>query len=262
MDRSTYFKIYKTLQSFKDVPKLSDKYSEPPGVVAMLLNQKVVKLARNSHRSIHGRDEELFFRWKQGVSILELAEKFRYPPALMASLIMKRYGFSKKAANMLFRNPDLIQSKRLRKEVKKALNSDYFFSPRAHAMQVQKGAMGEAIIQKWLDERGIAYFTEDELRENGNGKTPDFFLKAPLQIEGVEVRWIESKALFGDELEHRHYMNKQFKEYSELFGDGMVVYWYGFLESLASDTYLIKDHSFFEECREEVEELLNFLVHW
>lgn len=262
MDRSTYNKIYKSLQSFEDVFRLLKEYSEPPGVVATLLNQKVVKLARNSHRSIHGRDEELFFRWKTGMSILELARRSHFPPTLMASLIMKKYGFSKKITNLLFRNPEQIQSERLRREVKKALNADYFFSPRAHAMQVLKGDMGEEIIGKWLDKHEIAYLTEAELRENGEGKTPDFVLKEPLSIEGLEVKWIESKALFGDESEHRHYMNKQFNEYSKLFGEGMVVYWYGFLEGLASETYLIKDHSFFAECQEEVDELLNYLVYW
>ncbi|MDD3042801.1 MAG: C15orf41 family protein [Methanosarcinaceae archaeon] len=262
MDRLTYNKTYKSLQSFEDVFRLSESYSEPPGVMATLLNQKVVKLARNSHRNIHGREEELFFRWRKGLPILELARRSGFPSTLMASLIMKKYGFSKKTTNLLFRNPDQIQSERLRREVKKALNSDYFFSPRAHAMQVLKGDMGEEIIRKWLDKREIAYFTEAELRENGEGKTPDFVLKEPLLIEGFEISWIESKALFGDESEHIHYMKKQFVEYSELFGEGMVVYWYGFLEGLTSETYLIKDHSFFAECREEVDALLNYLVYW
>ncbi|MDD2439498.1 MAG: C15orf41 family protein [Methanosarcinaceae archaeon] len=262
MDRQTYNQIYNSLWNFEDVFKISEKYSESQGAIATLLSQKVVTLARKNHRRIHGKDEELFFRWKKGLSILELSQKFRFPPTLMASLILKKAGISKKSINLLFRNPDMIQNKRLKREVKKALASDYFFSPRAHALQVRKGDLGEAILQKWLETHKIAYLNEAELRKNGDGKTPDFVLQVPLSLEGVKVRWIESKALFGDENEHRHYIKKQFKEYSELFGEGMVVYWYGFLEGLPSETFLIKDSNFFIECPKEVEKLQNFLVYW
>ena len=55
---------------------------------------------------------------------------------------------------------------------------------------------------------------------------------------------------------------KQFREYFEIFGEGMVVYWYGYLKDLPANGYLIKDYSFFEECEEEVKALLNYLVYW
>lgn len=262
MDDQTYHKIYNSLHDFEDVFSLSAEHAKNVGVLATILNQKIVKMTRFRHKRIYSREDELFSRWRRGHPILELAKKTRFPPALMASLIMKKYGFSRKATNYLFKNPDCIENLRLRKEVKKALDADYFFSPRAHALQGNKGEMGEAIISKWLDNREIPYFTETELREQGDGKTPDFVLKNPLCIEGLEVRWIESKALFGDEFEHKHYSKKQFKEYFEIFGEGMVVYWYGYLEDLPSEGYLLKDYSFFEECEEDVKALLNYIVYW
>lgn len=262
MDRETYKKIYKSLRTFGDVEKASAKYAEPPGVIAQILGQKTVKMVRYRYQEVHSEEERHYMKWKQGFSILDISKKIRFPPALTASFIMKNSGFSKKAANYLFKNPDSVQDCRLRRELIQALDKDYFFSPKAHALQVIKGEMGEAIIRKWLDDREISYLSEEDLRKSTTGKTPDFVLKNPFSIGGFEVSWIESKALFGDEFEHKHYTKKQFKEYSELFGKGMVVYWYGYLDGLASETYLIKDYGFFAEYKEEVEELLNYKVYW
>ena len=55
---------------------------------------------------------------------------------------------------------------------------------------------------------------------------------------------------------------KQFREYVDIFGEGMVVYWYGYLEDLPADGYLVKNHSFFDEYPEEIDELFNYLVYW
>ena len=263
MDRQTYREIYDSLYDFKDVFRLSEQYSEPVGMLATILNQKIVKITRFRHRKVYSREKELFFKWRKGRPIIELAEYMRFPPTLMASLIMRNLGFSKKTVNWFFKNPDSIEHPRLRKEIKKALKADYFFSPQAHKMQSKKGKMGEAIIQNWLNKKKIPYYTEDEIRNLSNeGKTPDFLLKTPICIEDFKIRWIESKALFGDEFEHQQYSKKQFKEYAEIFGEGMVVYWYGCLDKLPAKGYLVKDYSFFEECEEEIKRLFDYLVYW
>ncbi len=264
MDRQTYQKIYGSLHNFGDVFRLSEEYSRPAGMLATILNQKIVKMTRFKHRRVYSREKELFMRWKQGRSILELAEYTYFPPTLMASLILKNSDFSRKSINWFFKHLDCIENRRLRKEVRNALDADYFFSPRAHEMQCKKGEMGEEIIRKWLDDREIAYCTEAEIRAQGDGKTPDFVLSTPICIEDHMISWIESKALFGDDFEHKHYAKKQFREYADIFGEGMVVYWYGYLEDLSSEdeSYLIKDYSFFEGYQEQTDELFNYLVYW
>ncbi|MEL7664988.1 MAG: C15orf41 family protein [Methanosarcina mazei] len=264
MDRQTYQKLYSSLHNFRDVFRLSEEDTRPPGMLATILNQKIVKMTRFKHRKVYSREKELFLRWKQGRSILELAEHTFFPPTLMASLILKNCDLSRKNINWLFKHLDCIENRRLRREVRKALEADYFFSPRAHEMQCKKGEMGEEIIRKWLDDREIPYCTEAEIRAQGDGKTPDFVLSDPIPIEDHMVRWIESKALFGDDFEHKHYAKKQFREYADIFGEGMVVYWYGYLEDLGSEDegYLIKDHSFFGEYKEQTDELFNYLVYW
>lgn len=92
-------------------------------------------------------------------------------------------------------------------------------------------------------------------------KTPDFLLSEPIMIDGKKIFWIESKAMFGDEKEHKHYTKKQFSHYEQMSGHGLIVYWYGFLDTLESNGHIIKCHQFFKGFENEVNELLNFGVH-
>ena len=124
MDRQTYQEIYSSLHDFKDVFRLSEEYSKPVGVIATILNQKVVKKTRFKHRRIYSRENELFLKWKQGRTILDLAEYTGFPPTLMASLIMKNCEIPKKSINWFFKHVDSIESRRLRREVKRALEAD------------------------------------------------------------------------------------------------------------------------------------------
>ena len=58
-------------------------------------------------------------------------------------------------------------------------------------------------------------------------KTPDFYFEEPVEFLGRELKWIESKALFGDPRSHELYWKKQYSKYYEMFGNGLVVYWLG-----------------------------------
>ncbi len=73
------------------------------------------------------------------------------------------------------------------------------------------------------------------------GKTPDFLLLKPMTWHGDEYNWIESKASFGDEYIHRKNHRGQVSEYVELYGQGILVYWYGYLDVLKSRGYTIVD---------------------
>ncbi|MGP8337601.1 MAG: C15orf41 family protein [Methanosarcinaceae archaeon] len=257
MNRNTYFKIHESLSSIRDIERVSHDFSQPVGVISAILGQKIVSTVKKTHNRIKSQSEKHVIAWNRGDTILNIANRNEIPATLMASMILKEMGHSKKYINGMFKDPNNIQQQRLRNEIIQALDSDYFFSPRAHRIQIEKSKIGESIIEKWLESHNIGYRNENELRNSNMTRTPDCVLDTALIINDTEVSWIESKALFGDETEHKHYYSKQFKHYEHEFGAGMVVYWYGFLDSITPDGYLIKDYKFFDGVSDDVQVLLN-----
>ena len=59
-------------------------------------------------------------------------------------------------------------------------------------------------------------------------------VQAPILLQGSLVNWIDSKAMFGDDLCHSDNDQKQYSTYVNRFGPGAVVYWLGFIADLAN----------------------------
>ncbi|WP_292467898.1 C15orf41 family protein [Methanolobus sp.] len=259
MDIETYNQIYSNLESIDDVKSLAMQFSQPIGTIHSILNQKTVTKVKRNFSKIKNKSLRHLRQWKKGKSIVEISRRNDIPATLMVSMLLKEMGIPKKG---FIRNLDEQPDGRLKKEVMEAMESDYFFSPKAHEIHAEKGEMGESILAEWLTERGLTYRSEDDLRNQGFTKTPDFLLDEELDVDGVKVSWIESKALFGDEKEHEYYIKKQFREYEDIYGIGMIVYWYGYIDTVSYNGNIIKDYTFFGENRELIEELLNFRTYW
>lgn len=259
MNIDVYEQIYAALNGVDDVPILSEHFLEPVGVIDSILNQKVVENVKRTFPRIKSMARTHVRSWKKGMSITDIARKNNIPATLMVTILLKEMGIPKRS---FMKNIDTYPDRRLRSEVKKAMQSDHFFSPQAHHLHAAKGKMGEKILETWLKEQEVDFMTEEDLRESGETKTPDFLLKESLDIDGTEVNWIESKALFGDIKEHQYYLKKQFNDYGENYGAGMVVYWYGFIDSISLDGHLIRDYRFFGKEWDMVDELLNYVVCW
>lgn len=259
MDIETYNMIYERLETVNDIESVAEEFAQPLGTIHSILNQKVVTKVKRTFSKVKNRGPRHYRQWKKGKSISEIAKKNDIPATLMVSMLLKEMGIPKKG---FIRNLDDYPDGRLKKEVLEAMELDYFFSPKAHDLHAEKGELGESVLATWLSEKGLTYRAEDDLRAEGFTKTPDFLLDEELEIDGVQVCWIESKALFGDEREHAYYIKKQFREYEENYGVGMIVYWYGFIDDISYNGNLIKDYEFFGEDWDMVEELLNFKTYW
>jgi hypothetical protein len=220
MDIRTYQQIYKELNSPEHIHEISLEFSLYTSTVS------------NIHSRMVRKAPALVRSWKKGATILDIADKHDFPPVLTASIILKEMGFKSKS---IIKNPDILHNKRLKNELNQAIDTDSCFSPKAHVLQSNHGKLGEELIHKWL-----------------TGEDLDF-----LTVNVNKVRWIESKAVFADEKEHNRYHKKQFQFYEDLYGPGMVVYWYGFLETITPGNYLITDYTFFENISSDLDRLLN-----
>jgi len=257
MDNRTYQQIYAQLNSAKDIGRISREFSIKIGAASNIFHMKTVRHVKKYHSRIVRKAPLLHRSWQGGDSILKIARQNKFPPVLIASIILKEMGLSSRS---VIKNPQILKDKRLRNEVIRAMDDDLHFSPRAHAIHSRLGKKGEQIICEWLIDSDIDFIKESDMRKTPNTKTPDFVLHEPLDIDGSKVIWIESKAVFADDKEHNRYIEKQFKFYEDLHGPGMVVYWYGFLDNIVPNDYIITDYVFFEYLGYNVDGLADCMI--
>ncbi len=205
-----------------------DKFNYPKPVLTSILTQKIVDKVKARHPTYVERLNEIAEHWREKK---KFPSWFVAPPMIKVKLLMKALGFTKSEIRRFIEDPNLIEDDDLRRLVWRANLKDFVYSPIATKFHQIKGKMGEEIIKNWLENFGIDFSSEDELRRN-EGKTPDFLLEKPIKLDGYEVYWIESKAMFGDPNVHSQYWRRQYYEYLRRFGRGVVIYWFGHVNGL------------------------------
>ena len=255
MEYSEYKNIYNRLNTVRDIENMKEKGYDEEFLVT-LLTQKINRETKKRFHVVKQNAGRLLREWKRGKSLLQISDEWRFPPILTAMLIFFEDGASRKEFWEYIREPELLGDN-VADEIREIVRSDVVYSPEANERHRRRGVWGETLLQNWLDAQGIKYRTENDLKAEG-GKTPDCLLDKPMMYNGKEIRWIESKASFGDNTEFRMNSKKQLVPYTELFGPGIVVYWMGRLNDLEMpDDVYIEDISILEkklqpmQCTEE-----------
>ncbi|XP_014602519.1 PREDICTED: uncharacterized protein C15orf41 homolog isoform X2 [Polistes canadensis] len=183
--------------------------------------------------------------------LLKMAKEINAPPALLARNVLEKHcsqddpNISRKDVSRLFKDTTLIEDKDLSYEVYLCILYDDLYGPIADAMGISIGQEYEMKLENYLTERNFAFRNEEHLRSRGYDKTPDFKLEVPIAVNGFVVNWIESKARFGNNEIHQKYIREQFLSYWNRFGPGLVIYWFGYLNTLNQlneKKFIIMDH--------------------
>lgn len=235
IDEMTYREIYNDLNSYGDIDKLYNRYKGkgsakyPWEFFLVIYTQRTIREVTSKFQKIKARAGRLHGKWKKGTSLMELSREMDFSPVMTAFIILTSRDLGRKTFKKMINDPESVKDERLRRELQEVRANDPIYSPEGNEVQRKRGVKGESILKTWLDRHGIEHEREEDLREKG-GKTPDFLLKRPIYFRGEEVNWIESKASFGDMREIRKNLKKQLSSYYELFGPGMVIYWFGIID--------------------------------
>jgi hypothetical protein len=150
--------------------------------------------------------------------ILNLSDELKLPPAIIVRELLNRKGLTRSQINKALSGKFEV-GKKFEKVIEIANANDPVFSPKGNEYSKWRGDEGEKILALWLDHQNMKYE-----RDLGKG-IPDFLLKKNIKIGGEDLKWIESKASFGD-LKTRKSDERQFKKFDG-YGHGVVIYWFG-----------------------------------
>ena len=234
MKAEEFFQIRRSLKSLRDIT--SSNYER--GTLFSILLQKRIDNVKRRYHTYTSRLPEIAHHWEK---YREIPRWIRLPPVMRIKLLMKSLGMTNREIARSFSDPDLSEMSEM---IWSAIYSDFIYSPIAVRNQFARGRVGEEIIRNHLEKSDIDFKDESQLRPAR--KTPDFYIEDGIEINGRNIKWIESKALFGDIKLHRVYSKKQYNQYLEMYGDGIVVYWMGFIDELTSHA-LIADHTLFDD---------------
>lgn len=254
MEYNEYKKIYDSLNRSDDIDRFLEKGYDRR-LLETLYTQKISRDVKKRFHMVKDRSPSMLREWRKGRTLMEISDKYRFPPILTAMLIFQEDGASRKQFWEFVRSPELLESPQTADEIRDAVKNDLVYSPHANESQKERGLWGESLLQNWLDGQNITYKTENDLRGCENRKTPDCLLDRPMLYDGKKIFWIESKASFGDNVEFRYNARKQFCPYTQLFGPGLVVYWTGCLNDLdcPEDVY-VSDISVLDKKLEDISE--------
>lgn len=252
MEYEEYRALYNRLNVYGDIAKMEEKGYESK-LVRTLYTQKTSRDVKKRFHIVKQNSKKMLKEWKNGKTMMELAEKWRFPPVMTAMFLFLEDGASKKEFWGYINDPDKLRSD-VATELREVIEKDPVYSPAGNEEQRQRGIWGESLLQNWLDEQGIGYRTENDIRGEYE-KTPDALLDEPMMFEGKKIYWVESKASFGDNTEFRYNSRRQLEPYTKIFGPGVVVYWVGKLDDLECppDVY-VQDISILEKKLDRIEE--------
>ena len=233
MDRATYQRLYDALVSYEDVHRIAHAEHRDEELLFVIHTHRVTRDATRRFYVVKRQVPRLASDWRKGRTILETAREWRFPPVLMGQLMLGELGIPRKKVWQTFLHPETAPDARLRREVEALVEHDMIYSPRGLELQRERGRKGEERMHRWLEKHGIGFRTEKDLRGKYQ-KTPDALLDEPIIFYGQKLTWIESKANFGDDVELRKNLRRQLAPYTEIFGEGAVVYWYGFVDGAES----------------------------
>jgi len=245
MDEKQYKYLYNELRFPEDIERVHILSGLDKELLTIIHTQRLQRVSTRKYYVIKGQIPRLKRIWQNGVTITQLAKTYDFSPVLMGLLILTANGISRKEFWKIIRG-EKPASRRILREMEEACKNDLTYSPQGLEIQKRRGKWGETLLYTWLERFKIKYRVEVELRGRFS-KTPDCLLENPLTLGTREIRWIESKANFADRVEFNRNMKRQVIPYLEMFGPGMIVYWFGFIDGLVPpEGVYVVSREFFE----------------
>lgn len=195
---------------------------------SMIILHTQNKIIKN-YRKVYKNKKKIYNEYKKN-NILDLSVKYNIPPLTIFRIILKVRGFNKNKIKKII--SEGIDDPYDNKQLKIAIKNDYYTGTNKEK-QLQKSLDYEYKIQKFLDKYNISYYTQDELIKKNSLLTPDFLIKSDLQINNINIYWIDAKNFYGGYTRNNILnLQKQSKKYNNAFGSGAFIFSKNFSEKI------------------------------
>lgn len=222
-------------------------YTTVRGIYSLKIKEKETKAHATHTKNAKLYWEEfraLILQNSSSNCLIDLSEKYDTQPVLMGKFVLEGLcqssGQAKVSATEFLQNPNSINlrgtgipSELLLRELQDCADYDDSYGPLADLTKQNIGREYEAILAQELVGLGMRFHYDGALRAMNLNKTPDFVLLSRAALRGSAVRWLDSKALFGDPDTMRKHYVEQLQPYVNRFGSGVAVYWFGLVAEAA-----------------------------
>ncbi|POM68227.1 Zinc finger, C2H2 [Phytophthora palmivora] len=255
------FELICSLDAFPDSSPQLSVSEETFNVIKRQLLHRQFRSALRLHRQ-EKTLKKYVARFDASETMCHIARSVAFSPCMMARLLLDaKYGWSKTTISNFFKEAMKDESEietdtnrrglsedefgRVMREIRECIDEDVHCSPLADRIRHNLGLEYEYLLLETLRNRQLVFESEDMLREKGLSKTPDVRLLLPIGIKDPNsgqlhvVNWIDSKAMFGDRHTHETENANQLQGYVNRYGPGMVIYWFGHVARLSSDSDIL-----------------------
>ena len=119
MDYLEYKELYNSLRRPSDLEKHKGRYDDR--LLDTLYTQKTSREVKKKFYIVKQNAPRMLKEWRKGKTILQLADKYRFPPILTAMLIFTEDGTPKKEFWAAVNDPDSLESPEVAEEVREAV---------------------------------------------------------------------------------------------------------------------------------------------
>ncbi|XP_052860023.1 CDAN1-interacting nuclease 1 [Anopheles cruzii] len=223
--------------------ELESRFPELSAItLGSILSKVVLQRVKTTYSRLVAKVDSLVSQYQNAAQqtpdhdiLLKMAAKLRIPSTVVCRIVLGKLYQNLPRSEVLdmLRVPDMIPDSLLAMNVSYCLYSEHMDGPLTDAIRRCIGEEYEDRMKKLARAAGMVFYDEGDLRRTGYDKTPDLKLAVPFLFRGQVINWIESKASFGDVDSHRRYVKDQLASYGNRFGPGVVIYWFGYVDSIA-----------------------------
>lgn len=109
MEYGEYKRLYDGLNGIDDIQRFIDEGYDRR-LLETLYTQKVNRMVKKRFHAVKSKAPQMLKAWKKGETICQIADRYNFPPMLVAMMIFQQDGCGRKVFWEYVRDPDAVKS--------------------------------------------------------------------------------------------------------------------------------------------------------